>query len=352
MDDIQKSQPLVVAVTDPAGGDGCVFRLDDYRIRAGDGGEFMDWPAAVRDLADLIGRGSAGDPVAIIGRGADDYRIRDAVDADGSLVESRTSAVDRTARPAEAGSVPGLRPTDRRSSRRDAVIDALHRRYGRGGRSARFRYWRKKYAFLAAIASARWIKRFLDIVLSATLLLVLWPLLLAAAFLIKVSDGGPVLFRQVRIGRYGREFSFPKFRSMRMGSEAEGAGLRNQSHHADSRTFKMKRDPRVTRLGRVIRKLSIDELPQLWCVLKGDMSLVGPRPPLPGEVAQYSLADRRRLDVAPGLTGFWQVGGRGDVGFERQVELDVAYIESQSLWLDVKLLLRTVPAVILGRGAY
>jgi lipopolysaccharide/colanic/teichoic acid biosynthesis glycosyltransferase len=114
----------------------------------------------------------------------------------------------------------------------------------------------------------------------------------------------------------------------------------------------MKRDPRVTRLGRVIRKLSIDELPQLWCVLKGDMSLVGPRPPLPGEVAQYSLADRRRLDVAPGLTGFWQVGGRGDVGFERQVELDVAYIESQSLWLDVKLLLRTVPAVILGRGAY
>jgi hypothetical protein len=117
-------------------------------------------------------------------------------------------------------------------------------------------------------------------------------------------------------------------------------------------TFKMKRDPRVTWIGRIIRKLSIDELPQLWCVLKGDMSLVGPRPPVPREVEEYSLSDRRRLDVKPGLTCFWQVQGRGNIPFPQQCRLDVEYIESQSLWLDIKLLVQTVPAVLLGRGAY
>ena len=127
-----------------------------------------------------------------------------------------------------------------------------------------------------------------------------------------------------------------------------------QSHHAEAGgiTFKMKRDPRVTWIGRIIRKLSIDELPQLWCVLKGDMSLVGPRPPVPREVALYTLADRRRLDAVPGLTCIWQVSGRGDIPFPQQVQLDVDYIESQSFWLDVKLLLATVPAVLLGKGAY
>jgi lipopolysaccharide/colanic/teichoic acid biosynthesis glycosyltransferase len=114
----------------------------------------------------------------------------------------------------------------------------------------------------------------------------------------------------------------------------------------------MKNDPRVTWIGRIIRKFSIDELPQLWCVLIGDMSLVGPRPPVPREVALYTLKDRRRLESTPGLTCIWQVSGRGDIPFPQQVELDVEYIESQSLWLDLKILLKTVPAVLTGKGAY
>ena len=117
-------------------------------------------------------------------------------------------------------------------------------------------------------------------------------------------------------------------------------------------TFKMKKDPRITWIGRIIRKLSIDELPQLWCVLKGDMSLVGPRPPVPSEVEKYTLSDRRRLDIKPGLTCIWQVSGRGDIPFKEQVKLDVQYIESQSIWLDIKIILLTVPAVLTGKGAY
>ena len=116
--------------------------------------------------------------------------------------------------------------------------------------------------------------------------------------------------------------------------------------------FKMKDDPRITRVGRIIRKTLIDELPQLWNVLKGEMSLVGPRPPVPQEVNQYSLSDRRRLEVIPGITCIWQVSGRSDIPFDRQVELDVQYIQSQSLWTDLKILLKTVPALLLGSGAY
>jgi lipopolysaccharide/colanic/teichoic acid biosynthesis glycosyltransferase len=114
----------------------------------------------------------------------------------------------------------------------------------------------------------------------------------------------------------------------------------------------MKDDPRITWIGKIIRKFSIDELPQLWCVLRGDMSLVGPRPPVPREVALYSLADRRRLEITPGLTCIWQVSGRGDIPFPQQVKLDVDYIESQSFWVDLKLLFLTVPAVLTGKGAY
>ena len=124
------------------------------------------------------------------------------------------------------------------------------------------------------------------------------------------------------------------------------------NHHGDSLTFKMKRDPRVTAVGRVIRRFSLDELPQLVCVILGDMSLVGPRPALPAEVEHYSVADRRRLDVLPGLTCIWQVSGRADVPFVGQVKLDVEYIESQSLPLDLRLLLTTIPALVGGKGAY
>ena len=138
-----------------------------------------------------------------------------------------------------------------------------------------------------------------------------------------------------------------------MNAEEVKAKLAAQNQHGgEGVTFKMKRDPRVTWIGRIIRKLSIDEAPQLWCVLTGEMSLVGPRPPLPSEVARYTLADRRRLEVTPGLTCIWQVSGRSDIPFDRQVKLDVEYIRSQSFWMDVKLLFKTIPAVLLGRGAY
>lgn len=195
-------------------------------------------------------------------------------------------------------------------------------------------------------------KRFIDIVASLTLLVMLIPLFLIVSTLIKLTDGGPVFFWQIRVGRWGREFPFPKFRSMVVNAEKLKDNLLEQNDHGQSVTFKMKSDPRITWIGRIIRKFSIDELPQLICVLNGYMSLVGPRPPLPREVALYTLADRRRLDVIPGLTCIWQVSGRGNIPFHQQVELDVKYIESQSFWFDVKLLLKTIPAVLFGRGAY
>ena len=240
--------------------------------------------------------------------------------------------------------------------RRLEMIEELYQRYGRqtGGTSLarRLRFWRKKYAWAAVVGSAVFLKRFIDIAVSGAMLVALSPLFLAVAAAIKLTDGGPVLFWQTRVGRWGREFAFPKFRSMVVDAEKLKDAILEQSHHQDSITFKMKRDPRVTWIGRIIRKVSIDELPQLWNVLKGDMSLVGPRPPVPREVEQYSLSDRRRLDVTPGLTSLWAIAGRGDIPFDRQVDLDVQYIESRSLWLDIKILFKTIPAVLLGRGAY
>jgi len=238
-----------------------------------------------------------------------------------------------------------------------SLIEELHRRYGDGSgsgnqRRLRIRYWQKKYAWIVVLGGARLLKRAADIVVGATALLCLSPLFLIVALCIKLTDGGPILFWQSRVGRWGREFPFPKFRSMVTNAEKLKDALLTQNDHQDSVTFKMKHDPRVTWIGRIIRKLSIDELPQLWLVVTGEMSLVGPRPPVPREVAQYSLSDRRRLDVTPGLTCIWQVSGRGDIPFHEQVELDVQYISSQSLWLDIKLLLKTVPAVLLGKGAY
>jgi lipopolysaccharide/colanic/teichoic acid biosynthesis glycosyltransferase len=189
--------------------------------------------------------------------------------------------------------------------------------------------------------------------LGALLVLVLAsPVFLVTAILIKIHDGGPVLFWQTRIGRWGRPFRFPKFRSMVLDAEQRKATLLAQNDHGNTVTFKMKRDPRITPVGRWIRRLSIDELPQLWCVLRGDMALVGPRPPVPREVASYTPADRRRLDVVPGLTCIWQVSGRGEIPFPEQVKLDVEYIEHHTVRFDVRLLLKTVPAVLFGRGAY
>lgn len=242
-------------------------------------------------------------------------------------------------------------------SQRVALMEELYRLYGspstgRGALGLRLRFWRKKIGWMLVVGGAKALKRLIDLIAAGTLLLFLWPLFLTIALLIKLTDRGPVFFWQTRVGQYGREFPFPKFRSMLVNAEALKDTLLSQSDLKDSVTFKMKRDPRITWIGRIIRKLSLDELPQLWCVLKGDMSLVGPRPPVPREVAEYTLADRRRLDVIPGLTCIWQVSGRSDIPFPQQVELDVQYIQSRSLWLDIKLLLKTVPAVLLGKGAY
>ena len=195
-------------------------------------------------------------------------------------------------------------------------------------------------------------KRGMDLVVSFLTLIFLLPAFLVTAALIKLTDRGPVLFWQDRVGKFGRPFRFPKFRSMVADAETLQRQLDLQNQHGSGVTFKMKRDPRITWIGRVIRRASIDELPQLWCVLKGDMSLVGPRPPLVREVARYTLSDRRRLDALPGLTCFWQVQGRSEIPFPRQVEMDVDYIEQQSIALDVKLLVKTVPAIVGGRGAY
>lgn len=237
------------------------------------------------------------------------------------------------------------------------LVDELYRRYvtearGAAGLMRRLRYWRKLLMWVFVVRGAQVLKRTIDIVGSLTLLIVGSPIFLLVAILIKLTDGGPVLFWQTRVGYRGREFPFPKFRSMVTNAEELKKKLLDQNDHEDSVTFKMKRDPRITWIGRIIRKGSIDELPQLWCVLRGQMSLVGPRPPVPQEVEQYTLADRRRLEAMPGLTCIWQVKGRGDIPFDQQVELDVQYIESQSLWLDIKLLFMTVPAVLFGKGAY
>lgn len=234
------------------------------------------------------------------------------------------------------------------------LADALLRRYSSAGSVSNWaKYYRKKYLWAFTIQTSQVLKRLIDISGAVMGLLLLSPVFVMVAICIKATDRGPVLFWQSRVGKWGREFPFPKFRSMVTNAEVMKEKLLACNDHGGTGvTFKMKRDPRVTWIGRVIRRASIDELPQLWCVLKGEMSLVGPRPPVPGEVALYTLADRRRLDVTPGLTCIWQVSGRGEIPFDQQVQLDVDYIESRSFWMDLKLLARTVPAVLLGKGAY
>jgi lipopolysaccharide/colanic/teichoic acid biosynthesis glycosyltransferase len=194
-------------------------------------------------------------------------------------------------------------------------------------------------------------KRLLDIVAAFIMLLLACPLLLLIAVLIKLEDGGPVFFTQTRIGQDGKEFKMYKVRSMCLNAEARLKELLSQNQHQDGVTFKIKSDPRITKVGKWLRKFSFDELPQIYNVLIGDMSLVGPRPPLPREVAKYSPADRRRLAIKPGITCIWQISGRAEIDFSGQVRLDVDYIEKQNLWTDLSILTRTVPAVLSGRGA-
>jgi exopolysaccharide biosynthesis polyprenyl glycosylphosphotransferase len=195
-------------------------------------------------------------------------------------------------------------------------------------------------------------KRALDCALGFCALAALSPLFIVIAALIKIEDDGPVFFSQTRVGRFGREFQMFKFRSMRPDAEARLRQLLSENHHDCGVTFKIKNDPRVTVVGRWLRKLSLDEIPQFYNVLRGDMSLVGPRPPLPREVAKYTLADRRRLAVKPGITCLWQISGRAQIDFHGQVRLDVRYIESRTFWQDIKIIFKTIPAVLRGTGAY
>jgi exopolysaccharide biosynthesis polyprenyl glycosylphosphotransferase len=191
-------------------------------------------------------------------------------------------------------------------------------------------------------------KRLIDLFVAAGGLVLFSPIFVAVAILVVVRDGPPVFFRQSRVGLHGRPFTLVKFRTMQRDAEASRSDL---GAHNELRgpVFKLTNDPRVTSIGRVLRRSSLDELPQLWNVLRGDMSLVGPRPPLPAEVARYDLWHRRRLSMKPGITGLWQVRGRREPDFDRWVEADLEYIDRWSLWLDLQILARTIPAAFEGR---
>ncbi len=199
-------------------------------------------------------------------------------------------------------------------------------------------------------AEALAVKRAMDVLLAGAALLALSPVFLLTALAIKLEDGGPIFFSQERSGLFGRTFPMYKFRSMVVDAELLKAQLA-AGNEMDGPVFKMRNDPRITRVGRFIRKTSIDELPQFWNVVRGEMSLVGPRPPLPREVEDYQRWQRRRLSMKPGITCIWQVSGRNEIDFETWMKLDLQYIDNWSLFLDVKLLCRTVPVVLLGTGA-
>jgi lipopolysaccharide/colanic/teichoic acid biosynthesis glycosyltransferase len=204
------------------------------------------------------------------------------------------------------------------------------------------------------LGAPRWeltFKRVVDVVSSVFFLTVLAPLLLIAAIAVKVTSDGPLLYMQERVGKNGKTFRLAKFRSMRNGADGE---LEQYQHlnEMDGPVFKIKEDPRITPVGRIMRKYSIDELPQLFHVLTGKMSLVGPRPPLPAEVATYDEWQRQRLLTKPGITCIWQVSGRNDLDFETWVSMDIEYIRTWKATLDLVILLKTIPAVISARGAY
>jgi lipopolysaccharide/colanic/teichoic acid biosynthesis glycosyltransferase len=195
------------------------------------------------------------------------------------------------------------------------------------------------------------LKRLFDFVLviigSPFALIIAIPIMMA----IKLDSPGPIFYKQVRVGRWGKPFGCYKFRSMYVDADQDKKELMKQNE-ADEIVFKMREDPRVTRVGRIIRKLSIDELPQLFNVLKGEMSLVGPRPAVPEEVEYYKFDYLQRLETVPGITGLQQVSGRSDLEFKRWIELDLLYVQEQSLLKDIEILIKTIPAVISGKGAY
>lgn len=195
------------------------------------------------------------------------------------------------------------------------------------------------------------LKRALDVTVATAAIAAASPIMAATAIAVKLDSPGPILFRQVRVGKDGEHFHCYKFRSMYIDAERRKAELMAKNE-ADGPVFKMKNDPRITRVGRFIRKTSIDELPQLFNVLKGEMSLVGPRPAIPSEVAKYTYEQLGRLHAIPGITGLQQVSGRSNLDFKRWVELDLQYISEQSVWKDIEILAKTIPAVLFSKGAY
>ncbi|NUR81931.1 MAG: exopolysaccharide biosynthesis polyprenyl glycosylphosphotransferase [Dermatophilaceae bacterium] len=203
-----------------------------------------------------------------------------------------------------------------------------------------------------SLGASRGLKRAFDLLGATALLLLAAPVMLVFAVATKLQDGGPVLFRQTRVGRDGELFECLKFRSMVVDAEAQLPGITHLNQNSDGVLFKVARDPRVTRVGAVMRRLSIDELPQLINVVNGDMSLVGPRPALPAEVRRYVPDVQRRLHVRPGVTGLWQVSGRSDLSWEDTVRLDLYYVDNWSLVQDLSILAKTVHAVVRARGAY
>ncbi len=233
---------------------------------------------------------------------------------------------------------------------REELMDKLIAR-GKGPKN-KFRVRMKVMLWETTVGISYFLKRFFDFSFALILIIMLSPVYVVTAILIFIESPGPVIFKQQRVGLNGKHFPFYKFRSMVLNAEKLKDQLQEQNESADGVIFKMKRDPRITRIGRIIRKFSIDELPQLFNVLIGDMSLVGPRPPVPKEVAKYTLEQRKRLHLKPGITCIWQVSGRSDIPFTQQVELDKQYIKSRGFFKDLIILLKTIPAVITGKGAY
>jgi exopolysaccharide biosynthesis WecB/TagA/CpsF family protein len=219
--------------------------------------------------------------------------------------------------------------------------------------SSLFKRHLKRYLWLFTIDFSKALKRLIDISASGIGLIVLSPAILLVAILIKSESKGTVFYHQKRVGIYGRDLKYWKYLSMYPDADKRQQEMMASSNEMQGGViFKMKKDPRITKIGHWIRRFSVDELPQLWNVLIGDMSLVGPRPALPSEVTEYDLNDRDRLGIQPGITCIWQVSGRSDIPFDQQVKLDRQYISSQSIWGDILILLKTIPAVLTGKGAY
>ncbi|WP_129675355.1 sugar transferase [Candidatus Chloroploca sp. Khr17] len=238
-------------------------------------------------------------------------------------------------------------PDDPKTARMVAIF--AERRFERSRANQRLRARMLVWSIRTKVV--RNLKRALDVSLASAAIVATAPLMIGTVVAIKLDSPGPVIFQQERVGKDGETFGCYKFRSMYVDAERRKAELLAKNE-ADGPVFKMKDDPRITRVGKVIRKLSIDELPQLFNVLKGEMSLVGPRPAIPSEVARYSYEQLGRLNAIPGITGLQQVSGRSNLDFKRWVELDLQYIVEQSLWKDIEILTRTIPAVIFSRGAY